>query len=299
MAAFEEDPDNPRFEAEGPEFEQLVDSVRRHGILQPVVVRAQPDGRLRLRFGLRRYRAACRLQLAGLPYLVTEDPRQFDDYAQVDENQRRKPLQPLELAAFIARKLRQGEQKKQVAARLGIDPSAVTHLLALVEAPPPWLLELYHGQRCRSPQYLYELRKLHARAPVLVERGLADSVAIDRPWLLQLAATVRAAGPAAGQAAEQAAGAPAADAIPSSAGAESSSAAAARAVTGIRRPALYGCHAGRALMLLLDRQPSGPGLIWVRYEGEAEAVEVPIGAVRLTALEEMRGAGGRALRAVA
>lgn len=42
------------------------------------------------------------LGLADAPYVVTDDERQFDDYAQVAENEQRAPLQPLELAAFIA-----------------------------------------------------------------------------------------------------------------------------------------------------------------------------------------------------
>ena len=160
LSLIEEDPENPRFEHAPEDFDALVEDVRVHGILQPIVVRRLPSGKLRIRFGARRYRAAVHLGLADVPYVVTEDPRQFDDYAQVAENERRTALQPLELATFIAKKLQEGHSKSKVAARLGIHPSALTHLLCLAGDVPPFLLELYHSRRCRSSQYLYRLKRL-------------------------------------------------------------------------------------------------------------------------------------------
>jgi ParB family chromosome partitioning protein len=103
LASFEEDPDNPRFEDDPAAFELLVADVRQHGILQPVIVRRIGNGKLQIRFGARRCRAARELGLASIPYVVTEDARQFDDYSQVAENQHRANMQPLELAAFAAK----------------------------------------------------------------------------------------------------------------------------------------------------------------------------------------------------
>jgi len=281
LAAFEEDPDNPRFEPEGAEFERLVADVRRRGILQPVVVRQMPDGRLRLRFGARRYRAACRLDLPGLAYVVTEDPRQFDDYAQVAENERRRQLQPLELALFIARKLALKESKRQVAARLDIDPSALTHLLALVGEPPPLLLELYHSGRCRTPLYLYQLRKLHGVAPALVEEALAGAAAVDRRWLDGLAGLVRARSMAL-------------PALTVVAGAQEAAAAPGR----LRHPVLRGCWQGRLLRVQLFRVPSGAGRIWVRCDGEAADRDLAIGELQLLGLAERAAADSAAALAL-
>lgn len=281
LSAFEEDPDKPRFEDEdAEEFALLVADVRRHGILQPVVVRRMPSQQLRLRFGHRRYRAACALQLSGLPYVVTEDPRQFDDYTQVAENQRHKPLQPLELAGFIVRKLAQGEKKREVAARLGIDASAVTHLLALVDAPP-LVLELYHGRRCRSPQYLYALRKLVEQQPGVAARHAATAAEIDRAWLASLSAEVHALRP------------PAADAPAAAPPAVRAAAPGDAVPRTISSPRLLGNYAGRALTVLLERLPSEDGLVWVRFEEGGAVAEVPIGAVQLTALREARRGGLR------
>jgi ParB family chromosome partitioning protein len=176
---FEEDPENPRFEADAEAFDALVADVRERGILQPIVVRRAPDGRLRIRFGARRFRAAILLALADAPYVVTEDERQFDDYAQISENERRLPLQPLELATFIAKKLAHGEKKKAIAARLGIDPGALTHLLALTGDVPLFVLDLYHSRKCRSPRFLYRLRRLGTENSLLVTRRCVEAVDID------------------------------------------------------------------------------------------------------------------------
>lgn len=183
LALFEEDPENPRFEHDAKAFEALVIDVGQRGILQPIVVRPLDGGKLRIRFGARRYRAAVRLGLADAPYVTTEDERQFDDYAQVSENARRAPLQPLELATFIAKKLKQGAKKNNVAQRLQMDPSALTHLLALVGDAPAWLLELYHAHRCRTPQYLYLLRRLARNHPEMVAARCAEVPDVDKHFL--------------------------------------------------------------------------------------------------------------------
>lgn len=187
LALFEEDPDNPRFEHDAAAFEALVVDIGRHGILQPIVVRQLENGKLRIRFGACRFRAAVRLGLADAPYVTTEDERQLDDYAQVSENARRAPLQPLELATFIAKKLALGEKKRMVAERLQMDPSALTHLLALVGDAPAWLLELYHANRCRTPQYLYALRRLDRDHPDLVAARCAQATEVDKHFLDALA----------------------------------------------------------------------------------------------------------------
>ncbi|NVD69575.1 ParB/RepB/Spo0J family partition protein [Duganella sp. BJB1802] len=279
---FDEDPDAPRFEEEeAGEFEALVAEVGARGILQPLVVRCMPSGRLLIRFGLRRFRAARRAGLAVAPYVVTEDERQFDDYAQVAENARRKDLQPLELAAFIARKLALGERKKAVAARLCLDPSALTHLLALVDDAPPMLLELYHSRRCRSPQYLYELRNMYVKRPRLVERALADGGVVDRQALAGLRAQMEGAMPAAG-----AGGVVAVDggSVPDGAVLPAASSRAAKPGA-IRRPGLFASYQGEEVLLVLRRRPSAEGRVWVRRNGED--LELPFDVLRLVRLDDL------------
>jgi ParB family chromosome partitioning protein len=197
LSSFEEDPDNPRFESLPEEFAALVENVRLHGILQPIVVRRLENNRLRIRFGARRFRAAMQLGLPDAPYVVTEDPRQLDDYSQIAENERRTSLQPLELATFIAKKLAQGESKSAVATKLGIHPSAVTQLLCLTGDVLPFVLELYHSRVCRSPQYLYRLTKLWRIDARLVEDACAGATEVGLQLVEAIEASVKKTGTAA------------------------------------------------------------------------------------------------------
>ncbi len=156
---FIEDPENPRFEyKDDPDFDA---SIKEYGILQPLVVRYDNlIDKFIIRFGSRRYRAALRVGLEEAPYIITEDPRQFDDYAQVDVNEQRAGLTPLEMAVFIMKKKNKGEKLKAIAKRLKKDPGSMTHYLSLIDMPK-FILELYESHKCRSPAFLYKLRKMY------------------------------------------------------------------------------------------------------------------------------------------
>lgn len=313
LAAFSEDPDNPRFEDDPVAFETFVADVAERGILQPIVVRRLADGQLRIRFGARRYRAAQRLGLADAPYVVTDDERQFDDYAQVAENEQRAPLQPLELATFIARKLAAGEKKKTVAARLRIDASAVTHLLALAGPAPAFVLELYHARKCRSPVYLYALRRLAEHDAALVARRCIEASEIDRRFIVALTDAVNHGGEVSegSSAGNDGVAHPSAATLASSvaqfgrstdvdadvaplvpipilvyAPGEGGKATASTLPDRLRRPQLCGSHRGRTVVLDITRRPSRPDMVIVRYSDGGTSEEVALSEIALTRLEE-------------
>ena len=184
LHSFEEDPDQPRTEFSGPDFDELVEDIRQRGILQPIVAIKTAAGRLRIRFGARRFRAAKLLEMASVPYVLSTDPRQLDDYAQVSENEKRTNLQPLELAMFIKRKIEQ-EPKQDVAAKLGIARSTLTYSLAMIDLPA-FLAEAYESRKCRSAKFFYQLRGLHAKQPKLVEERISQASTVDFPFIVAL-----------------------------------------------------------------------------------------------------------------
>jgi ParB/RepB/Spo0J family partition protein len=188
---FVEDPNQPRREADR-SFDSFVADVRRRGILQPVVVTPTPDGKLRVLFGARRVRAAKKLSLRAVPYVIATDPRHLDDYAQVCENLHRENLSVLDMATFVQGKVASGETRQQVAEQLECDPSHVTHLLALVDQP--FLLELYHAGKCRTAHYLYMLRQLWEERPADVEAACRDVRSIGARWIADLRETLRSDG---------------------------------------------------------------------------------------------------------
>ena len=301
LSKFEEDPNNPRFEFDDPNFDHLVEDIRVRGILQPVVVQPVDGGKLRIRFGARRYRAAERLKLSELPYVVAEDPRQFDDYAQVSENEQRKSLQPLELATFITKKLKQGESKKQIATNLQIDPSAITHLLGLIE-PPKFILDMYHGGKCRTPQYLYELRRLHDKNPDLVERQCAQADEITRPFVDVLAQEIQPPITNRGSAGEETETGQASPNQPpqrkNKAPADKAKSAQAN-LTGdpkghtakhikLEAPVIRGTCQGRDANLIYWRRPLDKNRIFVQYEDGEGVHEALASAFQLTELMEGR-----------
>lgn len=309
ISAFVEDPTQPRieFEEDG-EYLALVEDIRRRGILQPVIVRRLPSGVLQVRFGARRLRAASAAGLTRIPYIETDDERQFDDYAQVAENRYQRPLQPLELALFIERKLAGGEKKKQVAANLQLDPSAVTHLLALAFDPPVWLLELYHSRRCRAPHLLYALRRLSRGNGTALEAALSDGLPVDHLRVKSISAILgHAEKPRAGKGdssdptsrAPAQAGADGGDAstrcIAPFVGETSRRSGVVRNTSRAngRNPSpplleevrLLGLRRGAELELLLVRAPQSHGLIWVRYLADGRIAEVAMDEIVLTCLE--------------
>lgn len=307
---FEEDPGNPRTEHDADALAVLVKDIRERGILQPIVVRRLSTGRLQIRFGSRRYRAAQEIGLAEAPYVVTQDERQFDDYAQVSENERRQPLQPLELASFVMRKLGEGEKKKEVAARLGLSPSAITYLLSLARNPPSFILDLYHSGKCRSPQYLYELRRMWESQPRLVEERCAAWSEVDRAALADLSEIVGMSssptlvptstctsgsggvisntvskGSNVGTSTTPNDAVPKSDRISLRARGKPIQ---RNEVQAISAPELRATYCGRNVTVELGLKPSVEGRIIVKDTGGI-LWEVPIHALRLTALDEMVG----------
>ncbi len=122
-----------RFDAEG--LEELVRSVKRHGVLAPVLVRPAGDG-YELVAGERRWRAAQQAGLAEIPAVV----REFSDLEALDlalvENLQRRALTPLETARGFERLHREfGLTHQEIAERVGVSRAQVTNMLRLLQLP--------------------------------------------------------------------------------------------------------------------------------------------------------------------
>jgi len=131
----EANPYQPRRDFDDAEIQSLADSVREHGLLQPVVVR-QVEGRWQLVAGERRLRAAIKAGFDEVPARsIAADDRQAAELAIV-ENLQRKDLNPLEKAAsFQCYLQRYGCTQEELAGRLKIDRSTLANLIRLLELP--------------------------------------------------------------------------------------------------------------------------------------------------------------------
>ena len=136
--AIQPNPDQPRRIFEESELAALADSIRRHGVLQPVVVRRASDGapgRYELVVGERRWRASKRAGLGTIPATVQDvAPDALLEIALV-ENVQREDLNPLELALAFRALCDGGMTQEQVGQRVGLERSTVANHLRLLELP--------------------------------------------------------------------------------------------------------------------------------------------------------------------
>jgi ParB family chromosome partitioning protein len=128
-------PFQPRRDFDPAEITALADSLRQHGLIQPILVRRAADG-YQLIAGERRLRAAVEAGWTEVPVQIREaDDRQMAELAIV-ENLQRKDLNPLEKAASFEQYLeRYGCTQEELAGRLNIDRSTIANLIRLLELP--------------------------------------------------------------------------------------------------------------------------------------------------------------------
>jgi len=133
----EANPNQPRHHFPEEDLEELAASIRRHGVLQPVLVSEAETGRYRLVAGERRWRAARLAGLASVPAVIRErlDGDRLLELALV-ENLQRRDLTPLEEArAFEQLRVNLGLAQAEIAERVGIDRSTVANALRLLKLP--------------------------------------------------------------------------------------------------------------------------------------------------------------------
>jgi ParB family chromosome partitioning protein len=137
LSVYEVDPNpyQPRRDFDDSEIISLCESLKDHGLLQPIVVRRAAN-RYQLISGERRLRAAIKAGWTDVPAVIREaDDRQVAELAIV-ENLQRKDLNPLEKATSFHEYLhRYGCTQDELAGRLKIDRSTIANLIRLLELP--------------------------------------------------------------------------------------------------------------------------------------------------------------------
>ena len=138
VRAIRPNPHQPRAAFDEHTLQELADSIREHGLIQPLIVVRDGEDAYTLVAGERRWRAA---QLAGLeavPVVIKDAaPQQMLEMALV-ENVQRADLNPLE-EAFAYKQLSEdfGLTQEQIAQRVGKSRVAVANILRLLKLPDP------------------------------------------------------------------------------------------------------------------------------------------------------------------
>jgi ParB family transcriptional regulator, chromosome partitioning protein len=175
-------PAQPRLSYEEDSLVELADSIREHGVLQPILVR--PVGsQFELIAGERRWRASRMAQRDSIPAIVVE----FDDETALEvsiiENLQREDVSPLEEASMFRKMMNLGYSVRQLAQKIGKDKGYVENRMRLADAPPE-IRDLV-SVRKDTLSHAYELMKVKDER---TRRRLAKRVAAGELTLAKLRA---------------------------------------------------------------------------------------------------------------
>jgi ParB family chromosome partitioning protein len=133
----ESNPFQPRSEFDPSLLSELAESIKIHGIIQPITVRKITDQRYQLISGERRTRATRLAGLSNIPaYIRTTDDQGMLEMALI-ENIQRENLNAMEIAISMARLIEECKlTHEDMSSRLGKDRSTVTNYLRLLKLPP-------------------------------------------------------------------------------------------------------------------------------------------------------------------
>jgi len=161
----------PRQRFDEARLEELAQSIREHGLVQPIVVRraareSGTDERFEIVAGERRWRAAQKAGLRDVLVVVKDvSPKEAFELA-ILENVQREDLNPVELAEALDRLVKEhGYTQEAIAARIGKDRTTVANSMRLLKLPP----------RVRQKVVEGELSEGHARALL----GVGDTAKLE------------------------------------------------------------------------------------------------------------------------
>jgi ParB family chromosome partitioning protein len=171
----------PRTRFDDAKLEELAQSIKSVGVLEPILVRKRAAGGYEIVAGERRWRAAQRAGLETLPALVQQRDDAQSLEAALVENMAREDLNPIEAARAVAALVEElGLTREEVGRRVGRSRVAVSNLLRLLDLPDEALALVEDGS----------LTEGHGRALLLADdhadrRRLARA-AVDGGWSVRV-----------------------------------------------------------------------------------------------------------------
>ena len=128
----------PRQKMEAGALQELAESIREQGVMQPLLVRLVSPGKYEIIAGERRFRAASIAGLKEVPVLVSGADDQAAAAMALVENMQREDLNPLEESQGLARLIEEfGFTHERAAKAVGKSRSAITNLLRLAQLAKP------------------------------------------------------------------------------------------------------------------------------------------------------------------
>ena len=136
IAEIEARAEQPRKTFESEALAQLADSIKVHGILQPILVRSSGSGYYQIIAGERRFRAAKMAGLTEVPVLITDADDETTAQMALIENVQRENLNPLEEAlAYKELAENYGLTQEKLSEKIGKSRSAIANSMRLLDLP--------------------------------------------------------------------------------------------------------------------------------------------------------------------
>ncbi len=166
----------PRQQFDEKSLEELSDSIKVQGVVQPIVVRPLETGKYEIIAGERRWRASKLAGLKKVPVIIRQADSQTTLAMALIENIQREDLNPIETAIGLRRLLKEFDLTQQaIADAIGRSRAAVSNLLRLLKLPQSVQAELHSGRISMG----------HARAiislPEKIQKDLVKK-AVDKNW---------------------------------------------------------------------------------------------------------------------
>lgn len=166
-------------------LEELSNSIKKHGVLQPIVIQPQPDGRYVLLIGERRLIAAKQAGLNEIPALLQDRELKQNEILETRliENLQREEIDPLDEAEAYGQLVEMGYSVSRVARRVGKSRYYVFKRLRLLKLHPK--LREYVRRRTLSLSHCQALLRLEpdqqlSLANEIIERGLNEKQSRER-----------------------------------------------------------------------------------------------------------------------
>lgn len=177
VAAIEDihpDRGQPRQRFDEHKLEELAESIKSVGVLEPLLVRKRPAGGYALIAGERRWRAAQKAGLREVPIVVRDLESAAAFEAALVENLQREDLNAVEIARAFQRLIDEhGHTQESIAHKLGKDRSTIANALRLLKLPPSVLEHIESGALSEG----HGRALLMASSPKLREKLAEEAIA--------------------------------------------------------------------------------------------------------------------------
>ena len=165
----------PRKKFDQEALEELANSIKEYGLIQPIVVTKKEDY-YQIIAGERRWRASKLAGMEEIPAIIREDDDKKNTEIALIENIQREDLNPYEKAVGIKNLMQEyGLRQEDVAKKLGKSRSAIANSVRILNLDPRVIKLAEEGKltegHCRSLMAIQDADKQYAAAMVIVEKG--------------------------------------------------------------------------------------------------------------------------------